>query len=114
PSRTTRTWKEQFGRVLVEAMACGVPVIGSNSGEIPHVVGEAGLIFAEDDVATLRAHLQRLIDSPAERMHLGKLGRERVLAHFTMASVAERTVAVYERLLTLGARRAGQPARGDG
>jgi glycosyltransferase involved in cell wall biosynthesis len=114
PSRTTRTWKEQFGRVLVEAMACGVPVIGSDSGEIPHVVGEAGLIFAEEDVAALQAHLQRLIDYPDERQRLGKLGRERVLAHFTMASVAERTVAVYERLLALGSTRAGQSARGNG
>ncbi|MFN2202543.1 MAG: glycosyltransferase, partial [Caldilineaceae bacterium] len=43
PSRTTPTWKEQFGRVLIEAMSCGVPVIGSDSGEIPHVVADAGL-----------------------------------------------------------------------
>ena len=42
PSRTTPTWKEQFGRVLIEAMACGVPVVGSDSGEIPHVIGDAG------------------------------------------------------------------------
>ncbi len=103
PSRTTRTWKEQFGRVLVEAMACGVPVIGSDSGEIPQVVGEAGRIFAEDDVAGLQAQLQQLITDPAERLRLGKSGRERALAHFTMASVAERTVAAYERLLALGA-----------
>jgi glycosyltransferase involved in cell wall biosynthesis len=42
PSRTTPAWKEQFGRVLIEAMACGVPVIGSDSGEIPHVIGAPG------------------------------------------------------------------------
>jgi glycosyltransferase involved in cell wall biosynthesis len=50
-SRTRPNWKEQFGRVLVEAMACEVAVVGSDSGEIPHVIGEAGLIFPEDDVA---------------------------------------------------------------
>ena len=53
PSRTTPVWKEQFGRVLIEAMACGVPVVGSNSGAIPEVVGEAGLIFPEGDAAAL-------------------------------------------------------------
>ena len=44
PSLTRPNWKEQFGRVLVEAMACGVPVVGSDSGEIPRVIGEAGLV----------------------------------------------------------------------
>jgi glycosyltransferase involved in cell wall biosynthesis len=47
PSRTKSNWKEQFGRVLIEAMACGVPVIGSESGEIPNVIGNAGLVFPE-------------------------------------------------------------------
>jgi glycosyltransferase involved in cell wall biosynthesis len=45
PSRSRSNWKEQFGRVLVDAMACGVPVVGSTCGEIPNVIGEAGLIF---------------------------------------------------------------------
>jgi len=47
PSRTRRNWKEQFGRVLVEAMACETCVVGSDSGEIPNVVGDTGLIFHE-------------------------------------------------------------------
>ena len=52
-SRTTRSWKEQFGRVIMEAHACGVPVIGSDSGSIPGVVGEGGWIVPEGDAAAL-------------------------------------------------------------
>lgn len=108
PSRATPTWKEQFGRVLVEAMACGVAVIGSDSGEIPNVIGDAGLLFAEGDASALAMHLQRLHDYPAERRSLAMAGRERVLAHYTMNGVAERTVAAYARALALATtQRAG-------
>lgn len=98
PSRTMPNWKEQFGRVLVEAMACGVPVIGSDSGEIPHVIGDAGLIFPEGNVAALTQRLQQLLENPAERQRLGVTGRQRVLQHFTMQQIAAQTVQVYERL----------------
>jgi len=98
PSRTTPGWKEQFGRVLVEAMACRVPVVGSDSGEIPHVIGDAGLIFPEGDVAALALHLRALMDDPSLRQRLGQAGRQRVLARFTMARIAAETVAVYATL----------------
>ena len=100
PSRTTPSWKEQFGRVLIEAMACGVPVVGSASGEIPHVIGDAGLLFPEEDVAALHAHLATLAASPDARGILAEQGRARVLAHFTMAEIARRTVEVYAALCT--------------
>ncbi len=54
PSLTTPRWREQFGRMLTEAMACGVPVVASDSGEIPHVVGGAGIITPEGDTAAWR------------------------------------------------------------
>lgn len=101
PSRTTPSWKEQFGRVLIEAMACGIPAIGSDSGEIPHVIGDAGLIFPEDDASELAIHLQALMDRPVLGAALAAAGRQRVLDRFTMASVAARTVDVYEKLCTL-------------
>ncbi len=53
PSRTMPHWKEQFGRVIVEARACGVMVLGSDSGAIPHVIGNAKRIFKEGDVHDL-------------------------------------------------------------
>jgi glycosyltransferase involved in cell wall biosynthesis len=99
PSRTLPNWKEQFGRVLIEAMSCGVAVIGSDSGEIPHVISAAGLIFPEEDAARLAAHLQRLLDDRSATRQLGQAGRARVLAHFTMAHIAAETVAVYRRLV---------------
>jgi glycosyltransferase involved in cell wall biosynthesis len=99
PSRTTPNWKEQFGRVLIEAMSCGVPVVGSSSGEIPNVIGEAGLIFPEGDIPALRAALARLAGDPLLRGELASRGRARVLAGFTQAAVARRHVEVYRAML---------------
>jgi len=85
--------------VLIEAMACGTPVVGSDSGEIPHVIGDAGLVVPEGDGAALAAALARLRDDPALRATLSRLGRERVLAGFTQEQVARATVALYRALL---------------
>jgi glycosyltransferase involved in cell wall biosynthesis len=99
PSRTLPNWTEQFGRVLVEAMSCGVCVVGSDTGEIPHVIGNAGLIFPEDDVDSLRAHLQYLVDSPELRADLGKRGRQRILERYTQSHIAQATLEVYKELV---------------
>ena len=95
PSRSRSNWKEQFGRVLVEAMACGVPVIGSTCGEIPNVVGEAGLIFPEGDVAALRDRLRDLQHDLPLRHELAQRGRQRVLERFTQEQIARQTYEVY-------------------
>lgn len=99
PSRTLPNWKEQFGRALVEAMACGVPVIGSSSGEIRNVIGDAGLIFLENDAAALRHCLLRLQQQPELRRELGVRGRQRVLERYTQAQVAAQTVQVYRDVM---------------
>jgi glycosyltransferase involved in cell wall biosynthesis len=103
PSRTTPSWKEQFGRVLPEAMSCGVPVIGSSSGEIPNVIGDAGLVFPEGDVGALAAAIGRLAADPALRADLGQRGRARVLERYTQAALARQYYEVYRAML-------GQPA----
>lgn len=98
PSRTRPNWMEQFGRVLVEAMACAVPVVGSESGEIPFVVGDAGLLFPEGSAKALTAHLQQLRQDPALRTTLAVAGRARVLEHFTQERIARETYAVYRQI----------------
>jgi glycosyltransferase involved in cell wall biosynthesis len=99
PSRSQPNWVEQFGRVLIEAMACGVPVVGSDCGEIPRVVADAGLIFSEGDARALRECLIRLIRETELWDSLARRGRERVRAHFTQAQIAAQTVAVYREMI---------------
>jgi glycosyltransferase involved in cell wall biosynthesis len=99
PSRTTPRWKEQFGRVLVEAMASGVPPIGSDSGEIPHVIGDGGLIFREGDVDDLTEKLRLLMEQPELRKTLAEQGRQRVLAQYTQRALAEAYYAIYREML---------------
>jgi glycosyltransferase involved in cell wall biosynthesis len=99
PSRTLPNWKEQFGRILVEAMSCGVAVIGSDSGEIPNVIGSAGLVFPEEDVDSLRTHLLSLQQNPELLKKLRDAGRQRVLNHYTQDQIAAKTVEVYRQML---------------
>ena len=94
PSRTTPAWKEQFGRVLIESMVCGTPVIGSSSGEIPHVIADAGLVFPERDVNSLTAAISKLIDDPHLHKSLSLAGRERVFSIFTWQKIAQQTANI--------------------
>ena len=99
PSLTKPNWKEQFGRVLIEAMACGVPVIGSDSGAIPEVIGPAGVIVSEGDEDALRNALRGLIHDHTLYQSLQKSGRKRVLNNYTQEQIAQSTVNVYETMI---------------
>lgn len=99
PSRTMPNWKEQFGRVLVEAMSCGVPVVGSSSGEIPNVIGDAGIVFPERNSRALANALRLLLEQPRLRQALAERGRARALAHYTQAALAAQYHAVYQQML---------------
>jgi glycosyltransferase involved in cell wall biosynthesis len=105
PSETRSNWREQFGRVIVEAMSCGVPVVGSDSGEIPSVLGDTGLIFPEGDWHALAAHLRALVADHSLRARLSHAGRERVLKLFATEKVAAQHYAIYEEMV---ARRQGR------
>jgi glycosyltransferase involved in cell wall biosynthesis len=99
PSRTTPRWMEQLGRMLTEAMACGVPVIGSGSGEIPHVVGDAGVIAPEDDAAAWTRALDALLADPGRRAELAAQGLRRVAAEFALPVVARRHLEFFRTLV---------------
>jgi glycosyltransferase involved in cell wall biosynthesis len=101
PSLTRPNWKEQFGRVLIEAMASGVTVVGSSSGEIPNVIGDAGVVFPEGDVPALRRALESVVRDPQRRAALAVAGRARVLERYTQAQVAIRTCRAYREILGL-------------
>jgi len=90
--------REQFGRVLVEAMACGIPVIGSDVGEIPHVIGSAGLVFPAGDVAALAERLLRLRGDPALAQRLGRAGVNRAAAEFGWDRAAATMREVWDGL----------------
>lgn len=95
PSLTRRHWKEQFGRAVMEAMACGVPVVGAGSGEIPRVVGDAGLVVPEGDPRSLCEALAQVLGDPELRRDMAVRGRQRVLERYTHRRIAEHTVAAY-------------------
>jgi glycosyltransferase involved in cell wall biosynthesis len=105
PSRATAKWAEQFGRVLVEALCCGVPVVGSDSGEIPWVINSTGggLVFPQGDARALRDSLARLRESPEWRCTLAARGGEAARARFGVEAVA--------RQLDVALRQAIEPRR---
>lgn len=96
---TSVGWKEQFGHVLIEAMACQVPVIGSDSGEIPHVIGDAGLIFPEGDVQALANCLLQLIENPNLTQELGEKGYQKAMVKYTNKALAKQQYEFYQELV---------------
>ena len=104
PSQTSPAWREQFGRMLIEAMACGVPVIASASGEMPWVVGDAGVVVAEADVAAWTAAIDRLLADDELRREQAARGIDRAHERFAWPVVARSHLAFFETL------REGGPA----
>lgn len=109
PSRTTPTWKEQFGRVIIEALSCGVPVVGSDSGQIPTLIRETGggIVFPEGDAEKLADALEQLARNPAEKARLAVTGGKAVQEKFTCEAVSQQMHALLAKVLT----SAKQPSR---
>jgi glycosyltransferase involved in cell wall biosynthesis len=84
--------------MLIEAMACGVPVLAGASGEIPHVLGGAGVLMPNDDPAVWRREIDRLVDGPSTRAELAARGLERVRSKFAWSTVARAHLDFFEAL----------------
>jgi glycosyltransferase involved in cell wall biosynthesis len=111
PSQTMKNWREQFGRMIIEAFACDVPVVGSDSGEIPYVIGDAGRVVGEKDAAGWTAVIQELLENPGTRRDLARRGAAR--AHqYSVATIAQQYKDYYR---WLAGRSADVPvfARGE-
>jgi glycosyltransferase involved in cell wall biosynthesis len=99
PTETTARIREQFGRVIVEAMATGIPVIGSTCGAIPEVIDGAGLVFPERDAGALADTLRRILADADLREEFARVGRRRVEEHYSWDRVAGKTYEVYRQVL---------------
>ncbi|HEU5310363.1 MAG TPA: glycosyltransferase family 4 protein [Candidatus Eisenbacteria bacterium] len=98
PARTTPTAREQFGRVLIEGMAAGCVVIGTESGAIPEVIGEVGLVVPEEGEEALTAAIERVLRDPALAADRRVRGRERVRERYTWRAVASTLASFYRRM----------------
>ena len=99
PSRTVATWKEQFGHVIIEAMAMGIPVIGSSCGEIPHVIDREELVFPEGNPVALAEILKRTIGDRSWHREMGIYGIERVAQLYSHESIARRLIEQWQTLV---------------
>ncbi|PEN12814.1 glycosyl transferase family 1 [Longibacter salinarum] len=111
PSETQANWKEQFGRVLIEALACGTALIGSDSGEIPHVIRRSGggISFEEGNSTALSNALRFMAQHPDKRRRFAETGRQHVLRTHTDEVLANRFVSTLHRVLATEAPDSGSP-----
>lgn len=100
PSRTTQRWVMGVGRAALEAMAHGVAVVGTDSGALRELVGDAGRIVPEEDVPGLAAALQELYADRAECERLGTVGRRRAMEQFSDGAVAGKMLDFWRTLTT--------------
>lgn len=107
PSKTTREWKEQFGRIAVEAMHAGVPVVASTSGALPEVLGDAGVLVDEGDAESLARALDRLVEEGERRAVLAARGRRRASSLFDPQLLARRLIDYWSGLVEYRQRRLG-------
>jgi glycosyltransferase involved in cell wall biosynthesis len=99
PARTTKQWVEPHGRSVIEAMGYGVPVIGTDSGALPEIIGSAGIVVKEEDAPAITEAVTLLLDSPQHRMAYALEGRKRVMSEFVDAAIARKTQGFWSEIL---------------
>ncbi len=97
PSRTTKTWEEQYGMALVEAMACGLPIVTTRSGAIPEVVGNAAVLVPEKNVEKMAQTIQTVLSNPDAKRKLTRLSLARAKSRYDAKKVAEKLAKLYEK-----------------
>ena len=97
------SWIEGFGLPVLEAMACGTPVIASDRGSIPEVVGDAGLLCDAEDPQAFANHIRSVLTNPELSARLRSLGLLRA-SHFSWEDSARGVLDEYARVLGIGAR----------
>ncbi|MBW4665688.1 MAG: glycosyltransferase [Chroococcus sp. CMT-3BRIN-NPC107] len=105
PSRSVPDWKEQFGHVLIEAMAMGIPAIGSSCGEIPNVIGRPDLVFPEGDTGQLAAILERMIGDFSWWQQLAQDSLTRAKENYTHDRIAERSLELWRKVIQKNSQR---------
>ena len=101
-SRTQSNWQEQFGRVLIEAMAAGVPVVAARCGAIPDVVGDAGILVDEENHAGIRDGILSLLENEDMRSRLAEAGWNRIGKMYTQEYVASLYAKAFQEALAGG------------
>jgi glycosyltransferase involved in cell wall biosynthesis len=99
PSQTMPNWREQFGRMIIEGFASGLAVVGSDSGEIPHVIGDAGIVLGERDEAAWVNTLEHLLTGESFRNELGGRARIRAVEQFSWPVIARQHLDFFSELL---------------
>lgn len=99
-SHTTPIWKEQFGRVLVESMAAGTPVIGSDSGAIPLVISDTGYIVPEKNIVKISEALVEAFENKKKYNILSKSAQKRAKKEFSYQAIAKKTYTFIQQVFT--------------
>jgi glycosyltransferase involved in cell wall biosynthesis len=104
---------ESFGRVAVEAMAAGLPVVGVRGGGVAEIVehGVTGLLASPDDARGLAACIEQLARGPLRRQAMGAAGRRRAEAQYSIAACTEGILRVYELAMARSLSPSGQEAQ---
>ena len=105
PSQSAPHWKEQLGRMLIEAFACGVPVVASDSGEIPYVVADAGIVLGEKDQAGWENILGYLLQNQGRRAELAQRGLDRARSTYAWPVIARSHLEFFEECLEVKSRQ---------
>ena len=95
PSRSTKTWEEQYGMALIEAMACGLPIVTTASGAIPEVVGNSGIFVKERDTQSMIDQITALITDQSRSAKLAQLASARATKLYDSSKVAAKLAQLY-------------------